>query len=360
MLKGNKGEWSETYAIIKILADGNLQVADENLEPLQDVLYTVLSILRSKSNQNWKYTRNGNIKLFDATLNEEIATFSIDEFVEKSKQLFDKIKISRGPSFTIPEFEQFLRSIKIENVKSSKSEKSDINIHVHDSTTGLEPLLRFSIKSKVGGKATLFNAGKTTNFIYSVDRIKLSKKEINKVNKISEEPMIKHRIEKLLTEGASINYYELSSPVFKLNLQLIDSDLPQILANLVYIRYSENVSKLLDLLPKLEALNPMNYDLSLGHPFYKYKIKNFLTDVALGMTPSTLWDGRYDATGGIIIVKEDGDLICYHLYNRNHFQEYLFNNTRLEQASTSEFDFGKVYTWNGRNLINLNLQIRFS
>ena len=104
----------------------------------------------------------------------------------------------------------------------------------------------------------------------------------------------------------------------------------------------------------------MNYDLSLGHPIYEYKIKSFLTDVALGMTPQKKWDGVYDATGGIIIVKKDGDIVCYHIYNRNDFQEYLLNNTRLEQASTSRYEFGDVYKKGHDYYIKLNLQIRFT
>ena len=104
----------------------------------------------------------------------------------------------------------------------------------------------------------------------------------------------------------------------------------------------------------------MNFNLSQGHPFYEYKIKNFLTDSALGMTPAAKWNGNYDATGGLIIVKENGDLVCYHIYNHNEFQDYLFNNTRLEQASTSRYGFGDLYQENGKLFIKLNLQVRFS
>ena len=64
-------------------------------------------------------------------------------------------------------------------------------------------------------------------------------------------------------------------------------------------------------------------------------------------------------TGGIIIVKDDGDVVCYHIYNRNEFQEYLFNNTRLEQASISRYKFGNFYKENNKILFKLNLQIRF-
>ena len=69
---------------------------------------------------------------------------------------------------------------------------------------------------------------------------------------------------------------------------------------------------------------------------------------------------RWLATGGIIIVKENGELVCYHIYNRNEFQNYLLCNTQLEQASTSRYKFGDLYVENGRVLLKLNLQIRFN
>lgn len=84
-----------------------------------------------------------------------------------------------------------------------------------------------------------------------------------------------------------------------------------------------------------------------------------MTSSALGMTAATPWSGLYRATGGCIIAKEDGETLCYHAYNYNDFQDYLYNNTRIETPSTSRYDFGYVYKENGENYIKLNLQVRF-
>jgi hypothetical protein len=75
--------------------------------------------------------------------------------------------------------------------------------------------------------------------------------------------------------------------------------------------------------------------------------------------PSKVWTGQYDATGGYLIIKENGDVLCYHIYNRNEFENYLFNNTKLDTASSSRHDFGTVYEENGELYFKLNLQIRF-
>ncbi len=34
----------------------------------------------------------------------------------------------------------------------------------------------------------------------------------------------------------------------------------------------------------------------------------------------TKWTGDFEAKGGYIIVKDDGDVVCYHIYNRNAFR----------------------------------------
>ena len=85
----------------------------------------------------------------------------------------------------------------------------------------------------------------------------------------------------------------------------------------------------------------------------------FLTSVALGMRPATEWQGIDEASGGYIIVTKQGDVVAYHIYNRNYFEEYLLNNTKYEIPSTSRYNFGSIYEINGEKYLNLNLQVRF-
>lgn len=91
---------------------------------------------------------------------------------------------------------------------------------------------------------------------------------------------------------------------------------------------------------------------------YEYKIKQFLLAFALGMTCSTPWHGTFNANGGYIVIKEDGDIICYHFFDRNDLENYLFYNTKFDTPSTSRHLFGKIYEHGGRFFIKLNLQVR--
>lgn len=128
-----------------------------------------------------------------------------------------------------------------------------------------------------------------------------------------------------------------------------------IAATLLYF-YKDGISNCDEMVEKFEQKNPMNYG---NVSAYKYKFKKFLTAVAWGMKPATVWDGLDEAIGGYIVVTKEGNVLAYHIYNRNYFEEYLLKNTKYETASISMHDFGEVYSENGEDFIKLNLQMRF-
>jgi hypothetical protein len=356
MLSGNKGEWSEVYALFKLLGDKQLFAGDADLNKVEELFYPIIKIIRNESGGNFEYEINGDLVIISG--GKEQLRIPLKTFREQSAKLLATIKSSNG-AFSIPEIETFMNSINCSSLKAKSTSKSDIQIVIHDQRINQTAELGFSIKSQLGGQATLLNAGKTTNFIYQITNFIPTENQVKSINEIDTKSKIKDRIENIKQSGGNIEYISLEQDVFKNNLVLIDSLLPNILAEIVKIFYTSNLSSIKDLTDNINKTNPLNYDNQFAHTFYEYKIKRFLTDVALGMTPSKVWNGIYDATGGYLIVKENGDVLCYHIYNRNQFEEYLFQNTKLETASSSRHEFGEVYTKNGKNYFKLNLQVRF-
>ncbi|MDD4847993.1 MAG: HpaII family restriction endonuclease [Bacteroidales bacterium] len=220
-------------------------------------------------------------------------------------------------------------------------------------------MLGFNLKSQLGAASTLLKAGKTTNFIYDIQNVSLSASQIETINQIDSSSNIKDRISEIERLGGQLQYKTMEREIFKNNLTLIDSLLPNILADYLQIYFSTGLSSIKQITRKLEDENPLQFDTTNKHKYYEYKIKRFLVDVALGLMPSKVWDGKYDATGGYLIVKEDGEIVCYHIYNKNDFENYLFNNTKFETASTTRHGFGLVEEIDGKQLFKLNLQIRF-
>jgi len=359
LITGNKGEWSEIYVFFKLLGDGELYAADADLEKLTSIFYPIIKIIRDEISGKWEYYRNSKIKIINATTQEVIKEIPTELFIENSKILLEEIKQATSRTFSIPRIQDLMEDIKCRTLKANPQEKRDITIQVHDLRTGFKPILGFSIKSQLGGASTLLNASKSTNFLYKIKNINLDNDQINEINSIRSRGKIKERISTILERGGKFQFVKINNETFERNLRLIDSKLPEIISFLLLNYFKGEGTTLKDLIQKVNDDNPLDFPLEEEHPFYKYKVKNLLTDIALGMTPTGIWSGHYDATGGIIIVREDGEVLCYHIYNRNEFQEYLINSTKFETPSSTRHGFGKVYKKDNQLYFNLNLQIRF-
>ncbi len=355
----NKGEWSEPYVFLKLLEEGVLYAADSDLNKISDIHYPIIKILREECGQSMEYLTGDEVVIKSGLEGQPILRLSLDEFKQRSLMLLEKIQQSPGKagSFVIPETESFLKEIKIEKVKSDSKNKRDITIVVHDSITGLKPTLGFSIKSQLGSPATLLNPSGSTNFIYQVSGVRLSLEQIQGINTMKR---VKNRIDAIKSMGGHLDYIDTQRDVLALNMQIVDSKLPEIFGHLLLKYYSTaGIAALEPLVKLITDENPCNYCTEHGHPFYRYKVKKFLVEVALGMVPTGVWKGAYDATGGYIVVRSDGEVLCYHIYNRNEFEEYLVKNTRFDSPTQSRYKYGKLYEENGEVYLKLCLQIRF-
>lgn len=355
-LSGNKGEWSEVYALFKLLADGQIYAGDASLNKLEELFYPIIKMIRQEKQGTHTYEPMGDLILISDK--DEQVKITSEAFKKNAILLLSKIKSEKG-AFTYLEMDGFLEDIKCKSLKAKSTVKTDIRIVIYDRNIHQQADLGFSIKSQLGGDSTLLNAGKTTNFTYRVENITLTDSEIEEINNIDSRSKIRERISVILSKGGHLGYKEMENKVFQNNLVLIDSLLPNIISELLINFNCSNKSSIEDLVEQLSTSNPLNFNVSHSHDFYKYKMKRFLTDVALGMMPATVWDGIHDATGGYLVVKKDGEIVCYHIYNRNQFEDYLFYNTKMETASSARHDFGLLYRENGEILFKLNLQIRF-
>ena len=357
MITGNKGEWSEIYTLLKIISDRNLYPGDANLEKIPGLLFPIIKVLRDETLGSFEFEYDTDIVV--VRNGEDEIRIPVLDFKEQAEILLSEIKSATTSTFEVPLIEAFINSFKCKSIKASSSVKTDIRVIIHDSRTSINQELGFSIKSQLGGASTLLNAGKTTNFVYKITGTEIDDAEIAVINNIDTRSKIKDRLEGIQLIGGKLEFIKTESLVFSDNLTLIDSALPQILSTIIEKFFSSNLSKVSDLVTDCTAENPLKFNIASGQPFYEYKIKRLLTDIALGMMPSVIWTGKLDATGGYLVVKTDGEIICYHIYNRNQFEDYLYANTKLETASSTRHDFGEIYKVDNNQYFKLNLQIRF-
>lgn len=355
----NKGEWSEFYAFLKILEDRKLFAADKNLEVIDGRYFVFHKIIREEKDEKTKiYDISQPLPTILITDDDgrPIKEFDGSSLKEKTLKIFEKIKNENSPSFNIPEAQELMTDLLCTKVKASNAKKADLVAIIYDRISETMPMLGFSIKSMIGGASTLLNPGKTTNFIYRVSGFEGNIEEINAIQTNSQ---IRDRVNKIVENGGSFEYVGVSNEQFEHNMKMIDTALPEFIAQMLLDFFSNKKRTVDDLTDGLAENEDMKKRFGLSKTNYEYKIKNFLDAVALGMVPSKPWDGFSKAHGGYIVVKENGDVICYHLYNRDEFRSYLYENTKFDAPSTTRYGYGELYEENGELYFRLNLQIRF-
>ena len=344
-ITGNKGEWSEIYTLFRLLGEGKIHAGDANLNKL-DLFYPILNIIREEMvrNERKKYEYKPNpdrhIVVIDED-GEEYARISMDKFISESSSLFSAIKENNQRAFAIPGTECFMGEIGCTKLKASSRDKSDIHIVIHDLRTGMTPLLGFSIKSQLGSPSTLLNAAEATNIRYIVVDKQMSDSDLDEINSIENHLP---RMKALLDKGYKLQYSDIEHNTFKNNLLFIDTCMPEFIAAcLICDSMPNSASKISEAVNIVAHDNPFSFSGNNILSFYEHKMKMLLLDAALGMTPSREWNGRYDANGGYIVVRQDGEIVCYHFYNRNDVEDYLYNNTRFERGGRSRHNYGSLY-----------------
>ncbi len=355
-LTGNKGEWSEIYTLFKLLGDGKVHAGDANMNKL-DLYYPILNIIREESK---RYEYKPEVDKNIVVVNEdgcEYARISMNKFVEESSKLLSEIKAASKRAFELQETEAFMHEIGCTKLKAPSSDKADIHIVIHDLRTNMTPLLGFSIKSQLGSASTLLNAGTTTNITYKVTGTKLSDEDVDLINSID---CHLDRLKSLYDKGCSLVFKEIDHPVFRNNLQFLDICMPQFIADCLLVDSVKSNSSIDYCVAEVAKENPFAYGGKNVLEFYEHKMKVLLLSAALGMTPGKEWTGKFEANGGFLVVRKDGEIVCYHFYNQNDVEDYLYSNTRFERASRSRYGFGSLYKdLNDDVCMKLNLQIRF-
>lgn len=367
-ITGNKGEWSELYAFLKILSENRIYGADGNLNRREDVYYDVSCIIRDEGDGELHYSVSEDglyveVKSGDTTL----ARICRDKVIEEAEFLLENIRSAEVSAFSRDRTEDFMGSLKCRKLKAPSKDKSDIIIRIHDYRTGMKPTLRFSIKSNLGHLPTLLNPGRTTNFIYKLEGeitdelIEVVNGTMNVDTGVSKtKTTLAARYNELISAGVRLTYVHTECPVLEDNLRLINYVLPQVVAEMLKLHYIERVSLISKQVDVLSKRNFLKYRATEDHAYYEYMIKKLLTSYALGMQSATPWSGIEDASGGYLIVRLDGEVLCFHLYNRNDFEDYLIRNTKLDTPSTSRYGFSKIFKGpDDCYYLKLNLQIRF-
>jgi DNA-cytosine methyltransferase len=354
MQTANKGEWSEVYAFAKLLKDGRVYSADEDAKKREDSFFNIMEIFREDKSfapdaKAIKIYQNGSL----------VGTYSEDELEKVLPSICEGIISAKGASFALPQAEQLMNDLGEKCVKAPSDAKSDIIMKIRDPRATAPRPIGFSIKSYLGGAPTLWNASHATKLRYRFDSLT----DEQKAYLLAPERTFADVKEYLKANHVVPVFDCVPDETCNGNFLMCDSSLPQIIGNSELLYYFGHGPKCADVLDALSSEDPLSFH---NAKMYEKKFVDFLVASALGMVAKRPWDGTEEANGGYIIVKNDGDVLCYHIYDRDIFRSYLLKHVKFDtpdskkylNAGESVFD-GHLYEEDGKIYFLLNLQIRF-
>ena len=370
--KMNKGEWAELYVMLKLLGEGKLYTADKMLKKKLDSYLDILKVIRQEyETQVLEYIvdeKGAAVTIKPQGSDEVFEVVPMRQFSENALTLFNSIKHAKGSSVAAPdsvcEFAQFIYVSKpkapaVKALKKLFGGKNDIIIEVRDGQTAIVSVMGFSIKSKFGQNATLFNAGSSSQFLF-------------KLSNCNDQTMAEFNVIKdgngrgwslckdyLSSHNIGMEFDRTQYPTYGNNLFLVRESMAKILAWCVYDRLvvSSTSYGVMETVERMAEANP------LGVPspaiYYEKALKDFLMAGFTGMTAGNMWDGKEQVNGGYIVVMDDGDVICYHSSDRETFRDYLYRNTYFEYVSADKYSWSRIIKIDGEYFLPLNISVRF-
>jgi len=352
----NKGEWTELFTFIKILLEQKLLLSDKNLNPTGDY-FKVNKITTENLDLEFIPLSDTKIKSINPIKKEE-SVLDISHIINNTSiaNILNQIKDGSG-TFEIKDFEIIQTALGFSIVKGgTSSQKADIVLDIEHSTF-VKKNEGFGIKSYLGSKPTLLNASGNTNFMFEING--LDNNKISEINGISTTTKLKDRIEAVIENGGTFKYLKAEKDTMNYNLKMVDSVLPEIVGYLLLAFYHSRISKLSDIVDYLCDKTTILTDLDINDKaMLSDKLKKFLVAILLGFFAGKKWNGSYESNG-TIVVKENGDLITFHIIDMDSLKNYLFENIKLDTPSSSRHKFGTIIQDKTKNYFKLNLQLRF-
>lgn len=400
--RGNKGEWSEPYVLFELLTKRKIYNCDADMNIINDVWHDIEEVIfKSRSSEDGEL---GSLRfVLDETAegDPEITLYRKDKPViklrygdcEKHANTIRNILTNPRPekdgngSLVVPaECTEYLRSIGRVALKSSNDKsKSDIWVKLPDVRNTSNKPLGFSIKSESGGRSTIFNSSGQTNVVYRFDRA-LTPDEVRdlesmvSVSKTTGDlyPDYSGRIlycnkngigllfdraeaMKVVKTGKRLDSVLTGVKTFGRNLKMVDRSMDELYGIMAYYYMFRNISSLADMVKELDKEDPFDIDPSEEYPFYRKKVMDLLVAVTVSLEAGKVWDGREGTNGGFIIVKGTGDIVCYHIFDRDDFREFLLKYMVFDKPDSHRYLMMYLYPVdeeNGLYMTQLNVQMR--
>lgn len=384
----NIGELSEPYAIVYILGQADIPVVDGSLSAIPGAHLRFVEVRRlDKDDAYVSYSINntsgkGPAVVYQGPTVNSVGPVSCADFKQAARELLQLLRDSKNASkiaINSPEVVKALSLLATKRVSAKASDKSDFIATVV--SNGMLQTSGFSIKSQLGGQSTLVNSSRESSY-FEYEILRAGGMPLSDANRTEILDTIRNSakqgfgfVQELLKNGYELRF-TATAPNLNYTLRLVDSFGPEIVAQLLLEevfrrnrgeKKAPTIAELVDNMAERiwntqdESLlflgsNKEELAVSIG-----YKMRSVLLAFMSGATPGARWDGRARATGGIIVVKKTGEVVCVQLSTQNAVGDYLMNSCRLEAPGSERHGWGYPYAGdNGRLFVRMQLQVRFT
>ena len=147
-ISANKGNWSKFYVLVRLLADGKIYSADENLAQIENRCFSILRIFRSENHSD-KIVYQKNVQNdIEVYLNDAlIRRIKVSDLKTAAENLFDAIIKGTG-TFEIDGAEKIMENLCCTKINSDSNKKFDINMEIYDSLIKYRRIGNYKIKSE--------------------------------------------------------------------------------------------------------------------------------------------------------------------------------------------------------------------
>lgn len=373
-----KREVSELYAFARLLADGSVPMGSVTAEvkssdntsvdtPCRRVLW--IDRIEHDGPRRYKLSqdkeevhiltatkeRNGRISVHPDQESRVVPCALFDALANALLQL---LKSGNSQDIEVSdEIEEVLDELKIYDLEANTDDRTDFTVTFdapHGQPEGLV------VRSRLGSMNPLLDGGRAANLKFEQSGIKFATPTVNKVNALPKAPdEVCQRMLMIERLGGVLKYADVADKVFRCNLGMIDLHFGRLLAEMVRLMHLEEVTRISQLVERMEEMNPLKIkdELITKHGFYRYKMRQFLLAVALGLRPAKIYTGKPGAIGGMLLVQGDGSVWLYDTSDTETFAEFLYQNSRLLKGDVEKDKYGFLERENGTYYFKLNVKI---
>jgi type II restriction enzyme len=339
MAARNVGEWSEIYAVARLLTN----------EVSYSLTGSVRGIIRAKVQHSIaepavEYVVSGQTISVNQG-NEESFQLDRKEISRLASELLSDMRVKSERTF---QSDAGVRLVKLLGFGGASAVLRD-DVKVVFTTTKPTEWKGVSIKSFIGAKPTLLNASSATNFVYKLIGPQDSLRKVSKLNRITMKPLFDFFRENHI----DLAFSSMDNRMFSKSLQSFSPDLESLIAQMLRDAAFQPKKKLKDvwgLTSKSGKGEVLVVDAGL---------QRFLGAVAFGLQPATLWVPRGNAFGGFLNINPDGNAELFGETNMDVLGARLFEALKFEWGSRTRHKFGIPFKSGSEFMIKLNLQLRY-